>query len=251
MRRRINIHRMIKVLSAIALSVFACVSYSAVAPGGSLIVNQAGISYSDGVNNYSFMTAPSTVAVASVPDLSLTSDQNLLRPSGVAVNIPHRLENTGNITDSFNLTVTNLAGDNYDFTGLAVHHDVNGNGVVDAGEPALTSTSALAPGQFIELVITGNIPVGQPDADVGRLQIQASSVANPAVSATNTDTVTITSGVVLDITKSSSPTCTVPVALGGTIDYSLRISNVGTLTPTALAYQISGTARLDRYYFRG
>jgi len=233
----------IKALGVLALNAFACVyAYAASAPAGSFINNVANVSYSDGVNNFNFTTTPSRVVVAAARSISLMSDQSISSLSGVTVNLPHRLENTGNIADSYSLTVNNVLGDNYDFTSSTIYIDSNSNGIVDAGETAVTSLSALAAGAAVDLVVAAVVPLGLTDGDIGRLSLVATSVVDGAINSSNTDTVTIISGLVLDVVKTADPACSVPLALGGHISYGLKLHNIGSVTPSPLAYSIDGVA---------
>lgn len=236
-----SIKTVMKILSVIALNAVSC-AYAASAPAGSFITNVAEVSYSDGTNDFRFNTNPSRVLVAPVRSIALTSDQSLLRQSGVMVNLPHRLQNTGNVSDSYNLSVNNLAGDDYEFSNFSVFLDSNSNGIVDAGETAVTSISALAAGDAVDLVITAMLPTILIDGDIGQLTLAATSIADASITALNTDTVTIISGLVLDVIKTSSSICSVPLALGDNITYALRLLNIGTVTPSPLNYNIDGVA---------
>ena len=243
MRKQLGLYKAIKLFGALALNIFVCVSFAAPAPGGSSIVNIASVSYEiNGVSEIR-QSNPSVVPVKEVPNIQLTADQSITRLSGTSVNLPHRLTNIGNIRDSYNLSVANLLGDDYDFSNTAIHIDSNGNGVVDAGELAISSTSALDPGQFVELVVVADIPTGLSATDVGQLNVIASSVNTPSLSVANTDTVTISEGVILDVIKSNSPICSVPINLGDEINYSLRLVNVSTTSPNPVNYTIDSVSQ--------
>src|SRR5262245_2269862 len=121
------------------LSLFALVALvpdateSAPPPAGTSIGNQASATYTDSSNTP--RTATSNVAITivqQVASFTLTTDgQARFATPGGQVSFPHTLRNTGNGLDTFNLTVANNAGDNFDLTSLTLYADANGDGLPD------------------------------------------------------------------------------------------------------------------------
>ena len=102
---------------------------SAPPPAGTSIGNQASATYTDASNTPRSTTSNVAITIVQqVASFTLTADGAKFAAPGGQVFYPHTLVNTGNGTDSFNLTVANNAGDNYDLTSLALYADANGDG---------------------------------------------------------------------------------------------------------------------------
>ena len=145
------------------ISVFAALNgnraYAAPPPAGTSIGNQASASYSDATGNAQTPVTSNTVTttVAQVASFTLTADQTKTAAPGTQVYFPHTLTNTGNGTDTFDLSVANLAGGTFDFTSVAIYIDANGDGVPD-NAVSLTSTGALAANGVFKFVAVGVVP---------------------------------------------------------------------------------------------
>src|SRR4029077_1339082 len=125
-------------------------------PAGTTIGNQATATYTDAASNsYTVSSNPVTTLVQQVASLTLPANgARVAAPGGQAV-FPHVLTNTGNGTDSFSLSATNQAGDNFDVTGLTLDVDADGNGVPDDFVP-VTTTGPLVAGDSYRFVAVGS-----------------------------------------------------------------------------------------------
>ena len=169
--------------------------------------------------------------VQAVEALALTQDQTVTRPPSSTVVLSHLLANTGNVASSYTIDLANNAGgcdaDTLDLERLRVVHDINGNGVADAGEPEIRLHTAkgleLAPGESAALLAMGTVPgVASGQACVALSAITALQ----GLSGVNRDRVQVGSMAALSLTKSASyPGYIVP---GETrIDFSVIGTNIG------------------------
>jgi len=132
---------------------------------------------------------------------------------GGKVFLPHTITNTGNGADSYNLTVTEGAGD-FNFLdadpstagiqAAVIFPDADLDGVADSTTP-IAVTPVLAPGEVFGVVLEANVPATASPTDEEELELVAASVLDPTAAAgtdTNTDTITVTDGAVTEIQKS-------------------------------------------------
>src|SRR6267378_1791389 len=131
-----------------------------------------------------------TVRVVVQPwaSLTLSPGRTIFARAGNSTALAHRLRNSGNVTLDARLDLGNLAGDDYDLAGLALFQDLNANGAVDPGDPALApgSTVTLAPGDSLDLVLAATVPGSTPA--LARAWLELTATATGAVAAA-TDTV--------------------------------------------------------------
>ena len=136
--------------------------------------------------------------------------------------------NTGNGNDSFALLPSTSGAESGEFT-LELYHDVNVNGVIDAGESLVTNTGVMAADATYYLILkitdaTGG--VGAPDGDVIITSVLATSAFNGSVSDSGSSTTTVTAAI-LDITIMADPFFPQP---GDVITYWMIVTNSGSET---------------------
>ena len=212
------------------LALAACSIAYAAPPAGTPIGNQASATYLDATSTSRTVTSNLvTTIVQQVASFTLTADgARTAAPGGQGV-FPHVLTNTGNGTDTFPLVLANLAGDDFDLTGLAIYADADGNGVPD-NFTAINTTGALAAGAQFRFVVVGNVPGTQLATEVARMRITATSAFDNAQTAFNTDVVTVTGNAVVNITKSIS-TANGP-SPSGPYTYTFTYTNAGNSIAT-------------------
>jgi trimeric autotransporter adhesin len=238
-------------LAAIAaIFVFAGAAHAAAPLAGTNIGNQASATYVDSANVTQNVTSNIvTTTVQQVAALTLTSNLSKTVTAGSQVSYPLTLTNTGNGTDTYNLTDNNVTAGAFNFTSVTFYADANGDGVADNTTP-ITSTTALAPGGVFRFVMVGNVPTTATSGQIDTIVVTAASQLTPTVLATVTDTTTITNNAVINVNKSMSATSGASPSAGYTV--SLTYSNTGntaatgvTLTdalPTGMTYA-AGTGR--------
>ena len=219
-------------------------------PAGTSIGNQATATYTDAaLNTYTISSNPVTTIVQQVASFSLTADGARTAAPGGQASFPHVLTNLGNGADTFPLTLVNLAGDNFDLTGIAVYEDANGNGVPDNFTP-VTVTPSLAPGAAYRFVVVGSVPGTQVGGDIARARISALSNFDNAQTAFNTDVVTVTGNAVLSVTKgidqsngaSPSGPRTYTIAYTNSGNAAASALRITDMIPAGMAY-VAGSAR--------
>lgn len=213
------------------LVAFASVA-SAAPPAGTSIGNQATATYQDAASNsYTVSSNSVNTIVQQVASLTLTANGiRVAAPGGQAV-FPHILTNTGNGTDAFSLSASNLGGDDFDLTGLVLYADADGNGVPDNFTP-VTTTGPLAAGGAYRFVAVGSVPGTAVSGNVGQLSVNAVSVFDGGQTAANTDQVTVSTNAVLNVTKGISAGN--GASPSGPYTYTLTYTNSGNATATGV-----------------
>lgn len=206
---------------------------------GTLIKNLATVTYEDSAGNkYSAQSNEAVITVKQVYKAELSSDSIKTATAGQMTYIQHTLTNNGNGTDTYTLTAANDTGDDLTSNSVKVYRDVNGNGLVDAGEPEVTSVT-LAAGASAELVIAVAVPSSATTGQELGVILTATSANGTVTDATNTtggadglqgtnqDVITISGDAVLNYTKSA-----VLNAATNQITYTLTITNTGNRAAT-------------------
>ena len=221
---------------------------SALPPAGTPISNQASATYELADVTVNLLSNRVQVTIAPVEGLRLTADNARQSPIGAPVSLPHRLTNTGNVATSYAVSARNLTGDDYDLTDLRIYGDLNGNGMVDSGEPRLDENATpitLNSGQSYDLIVTGLVPLTARAGQNARLQINAATAngnanGNANTRAQNTDTITVSSGAAVEVRKSAS---TSNAARGQIVSYDLTATSRGSAAPDAAPVTVDGAAR--------
>ena len=249
-------------LAAFAGLAVAAVTFTARAAlplAGTPIGNQAKATYTDdsAVTREVFSNTVITT-ITQVAGLTLVTDlQSKIANPGSLVYFPHTVTNTGNGTDSFTLTKAQLTASpdtfNLDSTSFAIYPDANQDGLPD-NYTAITTTGSLEPGAEFHVVLVGLVPAAQAVGGIANVSITATSVLTPAQTVTNTDTVTVVNGPVLQVTKAVTRSSGKPgeapiVGASDEIKYTITYTNTGNATatnfkitdvvPTGLAYVAS------------
>ena len=192
---------------------------------GTNIGNQASASYTDasGISR-SVTSNVVTAVVQQIASLTLGQDTAKSVVAGGQVVYPLTLTNTGNGTDTFNLT---SAQTGFGFTNVTFYADANGDGIADNSTP-ITASTALVQGEIFRFVAVATVPSTAAVGAVNTLAITANSGFAPGSSATTTETTTVTSNAVINVTKSMSSASGAP----GSTDYvvTLNYSNTGNST---------------------
>jgi uncharacterized repeat protein (TIGR01451 family) len=213
-------------LAMLLLLLATGVSAWAVTPAGTIIKNQASASYRD--SNGVMRTATSNLVetlIQQVAALELFQSQTRIAAAGQQVFFPHTLTNTGNGTDSFSLSVSNAGGDDFDYTLLAIYDDSDQDGLPDS-YTAVTVSPGLGMQEQWHFVVAASVPAGQASADAGVLNVAVQSQFNSAITATNTDTTTLSADAVIELGKSISATS--GTSPGGSHTVTLTYRNTGS-----------------------
>ncbi len=212
-------------------------------PAGTQIKNLATVTYQDEAGNtYSAQSNEAIVTVAEVYAATIERDVALEAAPGQTVYLPFVLSNTGNATDSYTLTASNVGtgtyGDNQDASSLAIYHDLNGNGQPDPGEPQITGALTVLASQRESVVVAAEVPGTASASQVIAVNLAVSSThitvddlstgnGLDAAEGAVQGVVTVTNGPVLVVTKSATHD-----TAAHTVTYTVTVKNVGGQTAT-------------------
>lgn len=225
-----NLRSMTRMLGGLALvlavAAVATPAFAQSTPAGTVISNQASVSYQDTTGNT--LTALSnivTTTVAQVASLTVTPDNTDSGNPGDTLYYAHQVQNTGNDTDTIDLTAVSSLG----WT-TAIYEDVNGNGAYDAGiDTPATDTGALAPLGTFDIIVAVTIPAGTPGATVDTTTVTGTSTNDNTVSDSATDQSTVISPAI-NVVKSVAPVGDQPP--GTVLTYTIVIDNSGNAVAT-------------------
>ncbi len=220
---------------------------AAATPG--VISNTTSVQFNDGTgttitgtsNAVPFTITPSASVTVTPPAATASA------AAGSSVAFSNTVKNTGNGTDTFNMTVANAgfpAGTTFllfKADGVTPLTDTNGDGIADTGPLAANATYAV--------VVRAQLPANATGGPFN-VNLTATSTVDPTKSATGTDTLTLITSSTVDLTNNSaggpgvgagpeaSPVVTNTVAPGGTTTFALVVSNSGLV---ADAYDLSAS----------
>jgi uncharacterized repeat protein (TIGR01451 family) len=215
-------------------------------PAGTTIRNQASATFEDlSGNTYTATSNEVTTIVLPVYGVSILPDDSgetpPVTPAMVQTAIPgqtvyysYNLTNTGNDADDFTIeplldgvNTTMLIG----LGDITVYHDVNGNGVLDGGEPAISAGGApgnlgpIAAGVTVNLLVEYQVPATAAAGEVAYVGVQATSVGDVAeVDTDNYHRTDVVSDAVLTASMTGLPANIDP---GNVATYTITGQNVG------------------------
>ncbi|HET6350134.1 MAG TPA: hypothetical protein VFH88_13725 [Candidatus Krumholzibacteria bacterium] len=224
-------------------------AFAQTTPAGTQIRNRASATYQDtNGNSYTSLSNEVVTIVLPVYSLSILPDDSGETPpvkpamsqnaiGGQTMLYSYTLSNTGNDNDSFTI-VPLLDAANTTMTialaNISVYHDINGNGVVDPGEPAISAGGVpgnigpIAAGASVNLIVRYAIPGTATAGQVAYIGVQGTSVAdNSKIDTRNYHLTTVVADAVMTANLTGSPAL---VYDGDQISYSFTGSNAGTQT---------------------
>ena len=230
--RRPGSGRLRRAAACFAAGVLALVALGAQAtppPAGTSISNQASATYTDsqGVSHTVTSNVVQTT-VQQVASLTLTQNGAQNATAGSVAYYPHTLTNTGNGSDTFNLTSANAGG--FTMSTVQIYAD-NGSGQ-PTGSP-ITSSGLLNAGATFRFIVAATLPGTATAAQTNALTVTATSVFDATKTGANTDTTTVTNNAVVSVTKAVSAAS--GAAGSGPYTYTLTYTNTGNSTATAVA----------------
>ena len=221
--------------SAVAVSaVIGAAAYAAAPEAGSVIGNQAIATYTNSSGDTITVTSNTVeTVVQQVAGVTLTSDNTeTIAPGGKAF-LPHIVTNDGNGPDSFLLTAAEDNSGTLDTSQLVFYPDANMDGVADSATP-LTTTPTLAPGEQFGVVIEATVPSTATGSDT--ITVTSTSALDGTLD-TNTDTLTISNGAIVELVKSM----VADPASGG----NPNIVDAGDTVAITLTYSSTGLVAAD------
>ena len=217
------------------LTSFAATPALAAPQAGSVIGNQAVATYENAAGDIITITSNTVeTIVRQVAGVTLTSDNSEnIAPGGKAF-LPHIVTNEGNGADAFTLSVVEQDTGAFNAQSLVFYPDANMDGVADSATP-ITQTPLLAPGEQFGLIIeatAGSAATGTDD-----MTVTATSALDGTTLATNTDTLTVSSGAIIDLVKSM---------VADDTNANTRI-DAGDLVTVTLTYSSTGLVAANNY----
>lgn len=185
------LHREVKVVSARWLAVAAVVSlnasfatHAAGTAAGTNIQNTAQVSYTVGGSSATATSNTTSVTVAETLDavLTIANASVTVAPSATAEELVFTLTNTGNGTETFNLTALSagVVGDDFDPTLAtpAIYFDTDNSGDFSGTDLAYnpgTNDPVLAADASVRLIVVNSIPNTVVSGNRGRSQLTAAA----------------------------------------------------------------------------
>lgn len=266
MSNRLQLTQLAASIALVAGSAAFVSSAHAAAPAaGTNISNVASATYTDSTGaSKSVNSNIVTTTVSPVGSITLVANRTATANPNALVSLSHTLTNNGNSSDTITLSVNNIAnasgaaGDDYDFSGLKIYQDTDGNGTPD-GAPITSVT--LAAGQSVNLIVEGVTNTSAAVGAEGQWTLTATSgrtdvLTGGTLTASNTDTVTIINGAVIKLDKSASASlidATKTASADREVTYTLNYTNTGNSAasnftiedtiPAGLEY-VAGSAKL-------
>ena len=249
--------RLLPVVAVLAVILAASTAW-AQTPAGTTIRNQASATFEDmSGNTYTATSNEVTTIVLPVFGVSVIPDDSGETPPvtpamsqtaipGQTVYFSYTLTNTGNDDDTFtieplldgaNTTMTLGIGD------ITIYHDVNGNGVLDGGEPVVAVGAAgtlgpIAAGASANLLVSYQVPAVAAAGELAYVGLQATSDGDAAqVDTDNYSLTTVVSDAVLTAMMSGLPANVDP---GAVVTYSVTGANVGNDVAHGVAVPAAG-----------
>jgi len=236
-------------LLLVALVMVSSAAFAQTTPAGTQIRNRASATYQDlSGNNYTSLSNEVITIVLPVYGVSILPDDSGETPpvtpamvqnaiGGQTMLYSYTLTNTGNDNDTYSI-VPLLDAANTTMTlalaGVSVYNDINANGVVDTGEPVISSGGApgnvgpIAAGASVNLIVTYTVPGAAASGEVAYVGVSGTSAGdNSKVDTRNYHRTTVVADAVMTATLTGSPAL---VYDGDQITYSLNGSNAGTQT---------------------
>jgi uncharacterized repeat protein (TIGR01451 family) len=217
-------------IAAAAIAIAALSSVQATPPpAGTSITNQASATYTDTSGVVHTVTSNVVqTTVQQVGSLTLTQNGAQNATAGSVVYYPHTLTNTGNGTDTFNLTTANAGG--FTMSSVQIFAD-NGSGQPTG--PALTSSGPVNSNATFRFIVAATLPGTATAGQTNAITVTATSVFDNTKTANNTDTTTVTNNAAVVVTKAVSAAS--GNAGSGPYTYTLSYTNTGNSTATSVA----------------
>jgi len=239
-----------------ALLVAALILFGAVmaqqTPAGTNISNQASASYIDSAGQPRTTTSNQVITVVQqVYSFTITPNGNnenspgqtkTALPGGQVI-FNYVVTNTGNGTDTINLSTVLGTSHNFNLLNPTIYLDANCNGNLDAGETTPITSVTLGMGQQACVIVTATIPLNATSGQYGNLNLVGTSAGS--LSVTDNDNwarAVVSTQAILTAFKSASPTG--PVTPGSTITYTISGSNTGGSAASGVSVTGLGTGIL-------
>jgi uncharacterized repeat protein (TIGR01451 family) len=236
-------------LLLVMLVLMASSAFAQTTPAGTQIRNRASATYQDlSGNSYTSLSNEVVTIVLPVYGVSILPDDSGETPpvtpalaqnaiGGQTLYYSYTLTNTGNDNDSYSIvplvdganTTMSLA-----LANVSVYNDLNGNGIVDGGEPVISAGGApgvvgpVAAGASVNLLVTYAVPGTAAAGELAYVGVQGTSAGDAGqVDTRNYHRTTVVADAVLTANLTGAPAL---VYEGDQITYTFTGSNAGSST---------------------
>ena len=214
-------------------------------PAGTVVTNVASAAFvgSDG----SARTTPSNPVqsdVTAVCGLTITPDGTLASPGhavlarpGETISLPYLFTSASNVSADFDLEALLDPASALAPASIAVHRDLNGNGVLDPGEPVVTELTGVAPGTTVALLLVITLADDASVAGDVFVDVVGRCASDPTiVDAGNVALVAVAREGVRDFVKNAVPAPGSALAPGDELTYTIGFTvNEFALTDAVLS----------------
>ena len=215
----------------IALFIFVGSTVAAeITPPGTLIYNRAELSYlqvqsaEDDVpaseSGLEVITVSNVVSVGVgyLYQYSVENTYQLTVEAGSTVQFPHRIINSGNALDRYEISFPGL--DTAAFTDPEVYLDLNHNGKVDSDEPLAATVTALNPGEYVDVIVAGRVSaeIAYGDVKEFRFSVSADNSSDVAMLVNSV----VVGSAAMNLTLATAPACSVSLYPGETVTHTVN-----------------------------
>jgi hypothetical protein len=178
-----------------------------------------------------------------VPGITFVPDRSLVGFASQTAAGAHTITNTGNASDSYDLTSVS-AGD-FAPSSISYYHDVDGNGVISAPDVLLADsngngdpdTPVLAPAEAMDILVAYDVPAGVSNGDLATVTTTGASAFQPLATDFVVDTIDVALPPDILVTKLVSAeedpingTVNPKAIPGSRVLYTIMVSNQGAGT---------------------
>ncbi len=151
------------------------------------VVNRATVTYTAaGETHTGADTASATVVMQLTAGVALTPPRQANARPGERRVLAHLLQNTGTGPDRYTLVANGPAG-----WGLALYRDLDGDGMLGAGDTPVTGPLPLERGAHAALLLVVDVPADAPDDPAVTVDVRAASQMDAAVTASVRDEINV------------------------------------------------------------
>ena len=201
-------------------------------PAGQVITSQSIAFFDQNGTQQSVVSNEITLQVLPLFGPLLTPDGTTDTPASIAaafsgerVTFPYRLSNTGNSDDNFELAVSYLAPSDFVPAFHEIYIDMDGDSLIDPGEPSVSTVGPLTPGESVTLILAADLPTGLTGGEVSHLDLSARSLSDTSlVDAGNVVRIAARDEARVELVKSSSAGSVMP---GETVTFTVTFTNSG------------------------
>jgi uncharacterized repeat protein (TIGR01451 family) len=219
---------------------FSVSSVQATPLADATISNRASADYTDtGGTPQHTLSNEVTTTVQQVGSYTLTTSNTKTAAPGTTVYMPHTLSNTGNGSDSFNISLPG-AFDSTNLSGVSIFADANGDGLPDSATPlckvgglpscASLLTGQLAPGGTFNFIVAmtvkataGNVAVADEIVTV----VPVTTLLYTTATLSNTDKLTVANNIPVFAVNKSIVSLATSGPTGSQVKYKIAYTNNG------------------------